>query len=174
MDNKKHRMIVMALVFLFIIAPTVEGFAIDSQFQRETLKGLQGVLVAIENIDPVAQKDGLTKDLLQTDVELQLRKSGIKVLTEEETYKTSGRPILYVKVSLLKHGAVEIYAYEIEVQLEQTVYLMRNPNIGTLAVTWDIENIGMVGTENMKTSIRGHVKDHVDKFINAYLAMNPK
>ena len=165
----------MALILLCIIATTVEGLAADDdELSRETLKGLQGVYVIIEYMVPVAEKDGLTKDLLQTDVELQLRKSGIKVLTKEEWTKTPWMPYLYVRVSLFKKEGLQLYAFFIEVKLRQAVYLKRNPDISTLTETWDTAFIGTVGVSKMKTGIRDSLKDKVDEFINAYLAVNPK
>ena len=43
---------------------------------------------------------GLTQAQVKTDVELQLRKAGVRVLTEEECRTTPGHPYLSVDISI--------------------------------------------------------------------------
>jgi hypothetical protein len=81
---------------LLAITPLAAG---DSDEERQTLVGLKGVRVVVENINPNAEKDGLSLVLLQTDVELKLRQAGIPVLTGEETFRAPGSPFLYLVVS---------------------------------------------------------------------------
>ena len=45
--------------------------------QRESLRGLQGVEVVIENIKSDAQVDGLSQEAIRAAVELILRSNGI-------------------------------------------------------------------------------------------------
>ncbi len=52
-------------------------------YGRQSLRGIQGVKVEIV-INDAVRKTGPRKDQLRTDVELRLRKAGIKVLTENE------------------------------------------------------------------------------------------
>src|SRR2546430_1281063 len=69
------------------------------RLQRETLKGLSGVGVLVENLRADVEAEGLRKADILTDVELRLRKNGIKVLTGTEQSKapaTAGAPCLYV------------------------------------------------------------------------------
>jgi hypothetical protein len=49
--------------------------------QRESLRGLQGVEVVVEDIKPDAQMDGLSQESIRATVELILRSKGIRVLT---------------------------------------------------------------------------------------------
>src|SRR5438132_6072831 len=51
----------------------------DSARSRETLRGVQGVYGVIEDMKPDIERAGLTTQQLQTDVEVQLRKVGIRV-----------------------------------------------------------------------------------------------
>jgi len=68
--------------------------------QKDTLKGLQGVHVLVESLNPEVEKYDLTKQQLQTDVELRLRQNSIKVLSEEELLSTPGKSYLYVNVNI--------------------------------------------------------------------------
>ena len=47
--------------------------AAGSESERQTLKGLNGVRVVVADMHPEAEPSGLTRALIQTDVELKLR-----------------------------------------------------------------------------------------------------
>lgn len=141
---------------------------------RETLRGLPGVSVLVERMDPDAERDGVTQSHLQANVERRLRKAGIPVLTNQEQYATPGAPYLYVNVSTLKSTELAgLYAYAIQVSLAQTVILERDPSTITTATTWNVGSVGMVGGARLR-GIRDSLGDHVDHFINDFLAVNPQ
>lgn len=144
----------------------------DSEDERATLRGLPGVYV-LAFASPDGEQHGLTKEQVQTDAELRLRKAGIRVLSETEWLKTPGGPYLYVRVNVMKKEDSSLYAFSIYVALKQRVLTERNPKISSFATTWDTGSIGIVG-ENYLRDIRGSVADDVDEFINAFLAENPK
>jgi len=145
----------------------------DDEYNRATLKGLKGVWVVIGELDQDAIADGLTKQQLQTDVELRLRKVGIRVvLTQDESRKMPGAPILHVSAPMMKSES-GLYAYSICAELIQGVALARDTNIFVLGTTWSTQEIGTVGKNKMVQSVRGAVGDLVDEFINAYLSVNP-
>ncbi len=141
--------------------------------EKEVLQGLEGVLVIVEDMRPEAEKKGLTRQALQTDTELQLRQYGIKVLTPEECVSTPGGPYLYINVNVIIGG--EIYAAAaITVELREEVLLLREPKRTYYgASTWKTGHVESLGLRRIK-EIRGSVKDHVNEFINDYLAANPK
>ena len=53
--------------------------------RKEILRGLDGVEVLVEGLQPNAERYGITQQLLQTDTELHLRMHGIKVGTDVQT-----------------------------------------------------------------------------------------
>src|SRR5213595_3453452 len=61
-----------------------ESWAADTEATRATLRGLRGVGVLVEPLDPDVERAGLTTLQLQTAVEGQLRKAGIPLFTTEE------------------------------------------------------------------------------------------
>ncbi len=146
--------------------------ATDTERDRATLKGLEGVHVIVEELKDDAERDGLTKSAIRTDVESKLRQAGIRVLAENEGLSTPGSPVLYVNANTLKNDD-GLYAYSIVVQLMQGVTLRRDSSISGRAVTWSNGGVGTVG-QNTLRKIREDVCDHVDQFINAYLSVNPK
>jgi hypothetical protein len=170
---KAKRLLGVIAFISFIVVFLNVSFAQRPCKEEETLRGLGGVRVVIESIDPEAERDGLTESLLQTRVELKLRMASIKVFTEEEATQ-SNAPYLYVQVLTMKHSERPIYAFAIDVELKQGVLLSENPQCATVAPTWEAAGrVGTVGERNVRT-ICENVEELVDEFINAYLAVNPK
>ena len=139
--------------------------------ERDTLKGLQGVYVLVEYLISEQEKFGLTKQQLQTDVELRLRQSGIMVLSEQEWLLIPGEPRLYVNVNLQIYEEIGLVAFNILIELNQSVFLARDPTKFCMASTWWTALGGPIGLSKI-TTIRESVKDCVDIFINDYLAAN--
>ena len=149
----------------------VESWALDSERTRATLRGIEGVRVVIEGLESEVERAGLTTQQLQTDVELRLRLAGIRVLTDEESRRTPGQPLLYVNVNVLLQSD-GLAAYSIEVALRQRAALETDGSPATVE-TWGAASIGIVGRARLD-SIRNPLRDGVDEFINAYLSVRPR
>ena len=169
-------MVLAVVQLIFIVLAVMElhsskpAFAQDDEFNRQTLRGLKGVHVVIECLNPETKGGGLTEDRLRTDTELKLQKAGIKVLSERENQMTPGRPSMYVNISILKYRYFPVYVYKNSIELVQDVYLVRAYKIKTGAVTWSVSATGIAPKfEDIRTSM----EDLVDYFINAYLSANP-
>lgn len=143
----------------------------DSKSSRQTLKDLAGVFVLVDKLQPDAELDGLSSSQIQADVESRLKATGIKVLTMEEMLKAPGMPTLFVDANTLKRQ--DSYTYSVEVVLQQNVRLDRDPTELFIAPTWKIGAVGSVGATNIK-QIGNGIRDEVDRFIAAYLSVNPK
>ena len=159
--------------FFVIVMILLFSSAAQASMGKESLKGLKGVMVDVEEIASNIEKDGLKRNSIQTDVKKKLRKAGIKVLTKKEKQKTPGMPWLYVSISSGKISP-RLYAYTMRLELIQSVALVRNTRILCNASTWkSSEKIGAVDETNVK-SLRYSLLDLVDEFIFDYLFVNPK
>ena len=166
--------------------------AMDDIESRSTLRGLQAVIVQVENLDPELKKElkkgGLTEETLQIRIERRLEVAGIKVLSGEEFQSTDFTGILYVNVRILtpeilkkytytvegervpKGGPTEKYLYAIDVEVRQRVSLLRNPVVKGLATTWSTGSLGF----RRLSGIQMDVTDQVDIFANAFLSIKSK
>lgn len=161
----------LSLVLAFLITgETVVARADDSYLSRQTLKGLKEISVLVEDIVPEVERAGLTRALIQTDVELKLRLAGIPVLVG---LAGLGAPHLYVQVSVLPSPEIDYWPFYSFVALVQSAALDRDRSILYSLISWDVGSIGGVGKDKV-AQIRDNVKDQVDTFINAYLSVNPK
>src|SRR5215472_3875500 len=101
------------------------GQVATAEEDRESLRGLTGVYVLVEHLTKEAERDGLSENQLQTDVELRLRRAGIKVQTRQESLASPGRPYLYVRVTERKKSDLPLYALCVQVEFVQAVQLER-------------------------------------------------
>ena len=154
----------------------------NDPLEKESLKGLSGVYVFLNLTEdsPSLEKDGLTETQIRTDVEIRLRKAGIRVLTIEEAKELPRRPVLSVALlasrseALTKVLGENIYAFTIQIDFKQTATLYHSTdNKVFLVTTWSNSAVGMTTKRNVRT-IREGIGDYVDKFINDYLTVNPK
>ena len=71
----------MRLILVLLLLASTGAQGLDNENTRATLRGLNGVQVVVEDMmKPDIERDGLTRQQLQTDVELRLRKAGISGL----------------------------------------------------------------------------------------------
>ena len=145
----------------------------DLGYTDKPLAGLKGVAVTIEKFRPEAMADGLDSSQIKTDVELRLRKAGIKVFDNRYDAGNVGAASLYVNVNTIK-DASSIYSYSLYVSVSELVRLIRTVPKLSVADTWSTSEVGHVGRDNMATSLRQDIGDKTDIFINDYLAQNPK
>jgi len=141
-----------------------------TDYTRETLRGLTGVIVVTENLREDAEAAGLSAAELQTDVELKLSGAGIHVLTQEEWRGTQGRPWLYVSVNTIRY--LGSHFFSIDVQLKQDVALAAKPAVITSSATWEVGSIGFANSRMLSEKVRGSVSSSVDKFISDFVIAN--
>jgi hypothetical protein len=162
---------ILLLLTAFAVAAIPSTVAAQSSLGKETLKGLKGIFVSAEDLDQDVEQRGLTKSQIVTDVELRLRKAGIRVPTEPESFADDVGTLMITVSTKERDG---LYAYFVSVDLSEAVRLARTPTNRAFARTYLVAgNIGTVGASNVR-QIRNIVNDMIDTLTNDYLAMNPK
>jgi hypothetical protein len=149
---------------------TFMGISAKAQnpYQIPTLKGINTIFVDVEDLSESAKTLNLTKEAIQTDVELKLRLAGMRVVTLEQGVKLPGSPYLYINVIVSENSK----AASISVDLVQDAILVRDGQFATGVTTW---NTGALITNPADAQdIRNAIKDYVDKFLNDWLSVNPK
>ena len=141
--------------------------------QRGVLRGLYPPSVNVESLTSDAEQNGLSTSQIKTDVELRLRKAGIRLTTPKSSDEPA-YPQVYVSVRTLKSSS-GIYAFSVRIQLLTLVNMNLEQSKPRLmfASVWETGTIGTVGQSKLR-DLRSIVGDLVDEFINDYLAENPK
>jgi hypothetical protein len=140
--------------------------AADTTIDRESLRDLDGVRVAVEEGTAGAAE-------LRKAVEAKLESAGIKVLNSGES--PTGDPFLRVRVSTTAASGGSI-GYLVQLDFAQIVFLRRNPAVTfNRAQTWKAgERMGLIPPARLAQKINQELSEQVDQFITAYFAVNPK
>ena len=176
MERKRGILFATLLSIIILLGVSGSGFAIDSDLTRRTLSGVEGVNVVVEELQPniqrFAEKVGLQKEQIRTDVETLLRRAGIVVLNYDQWLVTPGRPFLYIAINTHEHEKYW-YAYDIKVELRQNIVLEANTQMRTMAPTWSINMTGITNVGKLDM-IKNGLTILLGRFVDAWHVGNPK
>lgn len=164
------RYVLQLFIVVFLWGNTGIANALDSG-SRESLRGMFGLGLVIEEVSPDVSADGLSQEAIRSAVEQALRTKGIRLLTERT--RSGSSPYLYVSVNTLKEE-LGLYAYSVTVDLKQFVGLLSMKNKKTWGTTWSTSVIGMVRQENVSQIIADAVEPLIKDFVDDFLAVNPR
>ncbi len=164
---------VLQLIVLALVWGNMEVVQALDVGSRESLRGISGVGVVIEDISADASADGLSQDAIRTSTELILRSKGIRILTNIERTRLGSAPYLYINVNTLKEE-LGLYAYAVNVDLKQVVGLLSIKNARAWGTTWSASVVGSVEEANLRQLITDGVEPLVKDFANDFLSVNPR
>jgi hypothetical protein len=159
-------------VFAFLAGFILPAHAFDAEASRETLKGLPGFYVLIEELNPniakyaSVQKNQISTQALKNQVENRLRAAGIRVLSWDEMMKLPERPMLYVRVNTHEYEKFW-YAYDIRVEVRQLVNLASRPEKPIIGCTWAVNMTGVMNIGQLQ-ALYDNLGLLLDRFIQAY------
>jgi hypothetical protein len=172
---RKVALICLSIAMFVVFGWYSLAYAIDSDVTRRTLKGVPGVHVIVEDLQPnlkeYGQKFSLSRTQIEYGVEKKLQSSGIEVFARERWLKTLGRPLLYIGINT--HSDKFRIAYDVKIELRQIVSMEANPEIKTLASTWSTNMTGIADVDKLDI-IHDAVSNMLDRFIKAYWGVNSK
>lgn len=169
MVHGRAQVLLLLLVGLVLLwAPPAAG-----REQKEVLKGLKGVAVAVEVLPPELRQAGLSQESLREVMEAKLRRAGIKVFRQARPPAMS---TLYLNITCMLSRTGSTLIYGINLMLYEYAYLKRD--IGSVGDLKEIHAInwfkGMVGYGNQPFAPRllKGVEDLLGLFIADYAAAN--
>ncbi len=142
----------------------------DTENTRDSLRGLKGVYVAVEAMNPALEASGLSRGQIEKAVESQLRQAGIGTWTKQEWALQPGSPFLYVNAHVVRLPDTPEFVYSIGVNFRQNVYPVREAVEIIGASTWAVGVVTGITAEPEK--IRNAVETQVEKFITAFRYVN--
>lgn len=154
------------------------AFAEDApDFEAQTLKGLDGVFIVVEAPTQYLLDAGLAGEAMRSTVESDLQKAGIRVLSRSEWLVHRGKPYVYLNVSAVpvRQGEKVLgCAYNIRLELNQSVTLDRDNSRCMSASTWSADTTGLASAKNVQSGIGDTIDDVVAKLGAAWAKVNPK
>lgn len=167
--NRAVRVFGLAVAFATMAS---DGFAqMFVPTGRDTLRGLPGVEVIVEGLQPEIERDGVSRMSIHGEVASRLRASGIAVYTSQTENPSPAKAYLYVHINALTLPRGEVHVVALQVQLRQTVRSLVGESNIVNAMTWDAHNVFGVPTDDL-SSLRAEIQDHVDLFISDWTAVH--
>jgi hypothetical protein len=163
--------ILAALLLLLLFAVTSQAQAEwvdDFQPSRDSLKGLNGIVVKVDAGSIDALPTDPTERELQAIVEQRLTDAGIRVLKRPHG-QSDNSPTLVVDVFFINFD-IFYCQMSIHASLRQEVSLPANPSLKLVASTWQWGGGGIEGGNSKRDDV-GNV---VDKFICDFRRVNPE
>lgn len=141
-----------------------------------SLTGLPGVRVVIGQLTAEAMDAGLDSVAVRTQIELELRRAGVRIFHEEETRFRPDVAVLLVNLVVMPDRATGGYFYRAKMELRQDVRLARDVDVSIPATTWAARDaiIALGGRFNLRDDVAGTCRAQVTEFLNDYLAANPR
>ena len=162
----------LLIPILSLLFPLSSASPLDDDAARASLKGIEAIRLAVEELIPDVVKEGLTSNQIHTAAEQQLREEGIKVVADDKM------PFLLVSPSIAKFGK-NYYVYTVKVELYQVVVPSRflpekegssSVQNALFASTWG--SPGGIGAAPNLQDVKPSIKAEIAKFIQAFKAAN--
>jgi hypothetical protein len=157
------------------------SLSVAAQDERESLKDLRALGVVYQTMPAekvVLEKAGVFGASILETVTLRLRENGIRVLEGDQGGSTLGNPKLIIVVSLAYREDADMMFFNAKVIVKQTVTLTRLKNSSIFhATTWespDFSSSGSFINHQLSSKAKERINTAVDRFLNAYLAVNPR
>ena len=148
--------------------------SIEEEAKRPTLRGLPGVFLVVNT--PTHLVTSAERTNIVTEAELTLRSAGIRLYTVDDVRANPRLPTLLIASSatrVSRRGDPVPWATAVE--LSQGVYLARDPNLYTRAITWNVAGwFGFGPEESILEKARTEIINGAKRFANAYSAANAK
>ena len=139
-----------------------------------SLAGIEGIEVFVEPLTPAQEAIGLSERSLRSDIEVQLRRAAVRVLSQVQ--QCGALPCLYVHVTTTTvPGTTNSTASFVHVGLQQLMSLSRDTSVALSVETWRaLGRIGLAPSAQTADRVRDAVRNEVDQFITAFLDANPR
>lgn len=165
------------LSILALLVALTLPVCVHAQDRDQALAGLPGVLVSV-HVSGRDLPDGISDELIASDIERDLRRAGVPVLDENAMTRAPGAPVLQVSVVMVlassANGAPLGFGYAIQVQVVENVTLERGraeTHIG--GTTWQRPmTVAVASIDGAALAVDHDVREEIAKFADAWRAVN--
>src|SRR5260370_4137792 len=154
------RFLLAALLFL----PFATQGAGDAPLDRATLRGLKAVNGVLDRVDPKLEKQGLTRNDLQSRLEARLQDAHV-------TIDQSATDFVALRVTSVRANRGP-FGLSFTIGVYQPVVLVRDKNIKTSASTWEVETVVVEDPKTLRQASMETVDELADRFVTAWRSVN--
>ena len=137
---------------------------------RDTLRGLPGVEVLVEDVPAELRQGDLATATLRAAVEQRLRAGGVTVYGSHSANPSTAKAYLYVQLTALPLPG-SVHAAAIQVHLRQTVRSSVTESNIVNAMTWDVHTIAAMKTGEGPL-LRDLILEMVGQFVDDWRAVH--
>jgi len=162
----------LTLIGLYLIfsLPCSAGNSLENQ---KTLKGITELGVIVENVSENLQNKGVSTNNLRAMVIRLLKEKNIKVDSLEKISGTPGSPVLDLYIQDNYSPKDDVFIFTVDLVLFQDAILDRDKSLGKFGLeSWSVSYSGTTTSEKIELKINSIVDNFVNRFINAYWAVN--
>ncbi len=139
---------------------------------RDTLRGLPGVEVLVEPLQPELEQGGLTAASIAAQVTQQLKAAGITIYASQRDNPSTSKPYLYVHVNGINDERRIGYAVAIQVHLRQTLASLTTESRVVNAMSWDAHSVAMIPSVMLKSDVSDEIESLVTRFVADWRAVH--
>jgi hypothetical protein len=155
----------LLLLAALVLLPPATRAAGDAPLDRATLRGLKGIGVIIDVLDPELEKLGITRDMVLSRLLARLQ-------TDRIVIDPSANEFVGLRITAVRSGRGP-YALSVTLALYQPVLLSRNHELRTSTQTWEVESVLMADAKAVGTACSETADELSDRFASAFHAVNP-
>ena len=137
-----------------------------------SLVGEKEIAVYVYDLTADAYSAGLTKKQLREDVEVRLRRVGIKDISGKYGRMINEDVFINVKVNTVSNNDSPNTVFNVNCELSRDVWLRKYPSVSISASIWNKSYLGTCPKSEFPETARQSVKDIVDEFIKDYFKAN--
>ena len=138
---------------------------------RDTLRGLPGVEVLVEQLQAELERGGFTSSGIKADVERQLRTAGIRVYATQAENPSPAKAYLYVNINAMALPRGAGYAVAVQLHLRQTLRSLVTSSNVVNAMTWYAQNLVSAPGTSLQ-NVRGELQIYVGQFVQDWTAVH--
>jgi hypothetical protein len=162
----------------FVVLIVVAGGSVGAHAQlfvptgRDTLRGLPGVEVLVEPLQPEFEGTGLTAAAIGAAVTEQLRAAGITIYATQRDNPSPSKPYLYIHVNAASDDAGGSVAVALQVHLRQILASLTTESRVVNAMSWDAHSVAAVPAARLNAEVREDVASLVARFVADWRAVH--
>jgi hypothetical protein len=154
------------LPFILCALPFIAETAGDAPLDRATLRGVTAMGVVIDQLDPVLEREGLTREALSSRLERGLETAGVQL-------DPSAKEFLALRIMQVRANKGP-YGVCINVAFYQPVILSRDQKARTATQTWEVETVLLADPKQLNEATIASVDELADRFVAAWQSVNKK
>ena|ERR1051325_7043485 len=154
----------LPLLVAALALPSLIPGAGNAPLDRATLRGLTGVNVVVDKIDPQIEAAGVTSEAVRARIEDRLRTAMVPIDASKPDF-------VAVRLTGVRANRGP-FAVVVTLGVYQPVVLVRDPKVRTATQTWEVETVLLADTKQLYRGVMDSIDELSVSFIAAFRSAN--